>query len=94
MNDTDNVSTDQFTADDVAVHPRPIDMRRAVLGMLMRGVGFGRGAEPRGDAGRSVRRAMGSGWTESVSPTWCDGRCVAAASVGSGAGGTRSSSDR
>ena len=41
MNDTDQSTTDQLTADqltadDDALHPRPIDVRRAVLGMLMR----------------------------------------------------------
>ena len=42
MKDTDDVSTDPFTTDHftidgvVALHLRPIDVRRAVLGMLMR----------------------------------------------------------
>ena len=39
MNDTDQVSKDPFAAD--ALHPRPIDVRRAVLGNLMRSAASG-----------------------------------------------------
>jgi len=37
VNDTDDLDTDEFSIDEFAVlHPRPIDVRRAVLGVLMR----------------------------------------------------------